>query len=367
LLSDADPDVRTEAAKALGAIKEPLFQERIIQLLYDRDIAVVRETIGAIRRRVARDGFNPLYMPTLISLLQSRRVKHEAREALVAFGEAALPALNHFLADRDEQLWVRRALPMTVAKIGTLAAATALAEHLGQDNDEFQRRQLVEALGALPDDIRHSIDVRIVEEQIHKEACAYLQLAVDLKALGMMDKGRFDGPCVVWSSDVLDPSLVERLLAERLDGHLRNLFGLLAVMYPPRDVWASYRSLTSHQLALRTHALEYLDNTLTGEVRRNVFSVIGDQTLEEKLHVAARQFGAVARSKSATLDRLLRDADEDGADENHLTLATLYTIHTDRVTELYDRVESLVKTAADPFIAETADWVAGRLGLSPSS
>ncbi len=368
LLSDADPEVRCEAAKALGAIKEPLFQERIIQLLYDRDISVVRESISAIRRRVARDGFNPLYIPTLISLLQSRRIKHEAREALVAFGESALPALNHFLGDRDEPVWVRRALPMAVAKIGTLAAATALAERLMQDKDEFQRRKLVAALGALPDDIRHSIDVKIVEEQLHHEACAYLQLVVDLKALGMLDKGRFDGPCVIWSSDVLDPSLVERLLAERLDGHLRNLFGLLAVMYPPRDVWASYRSLTSRLPALRTHALEYLDNTLGGEVRRNVFAVIGDQTLDEKLHVAERQFGAETRDKVATLDRLLSDADEeDGSDENHLTLATLYTIHTDRVTELYSRVESMVENASDPFVAETAGWVAGRLGLSPSA
>lgn len=367
LLSEADPRVRSEAAKAIGAVHEPLYQEKLIQLLYDRDVSVVREAISAIRRRVARDGFNPLYIPTLISLLQSRRIKHEAREALVALGEPALPALNHFLADRDEPLWVRRALPMTVAKIGTLAAATALVEHLGGDRDDFQRRQLVEALGALPDDIRHSVDVKVIEEQIRKEACAYLQSAVDLHALGLLDKGRFDGPCVTWSSDVLDPSLVERLLAERLDGHLHKLFGLLAVLYPPRDVWAAYRSLTSRRPALRTHALEYLDNALSGEVRRNVFAVIGDETFGEKLMLAQRQFGAVAQTKVDTLRRLLDAALANESEENHLTLATLYTIHSDRVTELYGRVTDLIAAAVDPFVAETASWVADRLGLSPAT
>jgi AAA family ATP:ADP antiporter len=367
LLTDSDPVVRTEAAKALGAIQEPQFQEKVIQLLYDRNIGVVRETITSIRRRVARDGFNPLYLPTLISLLQSRRIKHEAREALVAFGEPALPALNHFMSDRDEPVWVRRALPKTVAKIGTLAAATALVDQLAVVEDDFQRRRLIEALGSLPDDIRHSVDGRVIEEQIYHEVCGHLQVMVDLRALGMLDKGRFDGPCVTWSSDVLDPSLVERLLAERLEVHLRNLFGLMVVMYPPRDIWAAFRSLTSRQPALRTHALEYLDNTLAGEVRRNVFAVIGDQTMEQKLHEAERQFGAVVRTKVATLDRLLAVSAEGESDENHLTLATLYTIHTDRVTELYERVKNMVEEDNDPFVNETAGWVADRLGLLPSS
>ncbi len=364
LLIDADVGVRREAAKALGAIQEPLFQDRLVQLLYDREVAVVRDAISAIRRRVARDGFNPLYVPTLVSLLRSRRIKHEAREALVAFGEPALPALKHFMADRDEPLWVRRALPMTIAKIGTLAAAESLVERLEEVGDEFQRRQLVEALGSLPEEIRRSVDLRVIERQIHREACRYLQILVDLNALGFQDKGSLEGPCVHWSSEILEPTLVERLLAERLGSHLRNVFGLLAVAYPPRDIWGAYRSLTGGNSATETHALEFLDNILSGELRRSVFAVIGDQTLVEKLRLAERQFGAVARTKVGTLERLLDDPEAAESDEKHLTLATLYTIHSDRIRELYARVESMVAEATDPFVSETASWVAGRLGLS---
>ena len=47
---------------------------------------------------------------------------------------------------------------MTVAQIGTLAAATALIERLEEIRDPFQRRQLVEAMGSLPDDIRRTIE-----------------------------------------------------------------------------------------------------------------------------------------------------------------------------------------------------------------
>lgn len=367
LLADAEPRVRCEAAKALGAIHEPKYQERLIQLLYDREPTVVRDAIAAIRRRVARDGFNPLYVATLISLLRNRRVKHEAREALVAFGEPALPALAHFMSDVDEPVWVRRALPRTIAKIGTLAAATALAEQLERSEDEFQRRKLIEALGSLPEGIRHSVDHHLIETQIHEEAARYLQLLVDLDALEFRQKGRLEGPRIAWTSDILEPSLVERLYAERLDRSLENLFGLLAITNPPRDTWAAYRTLTSGPAALRNHALEYLDNTLAGEVRKRVLAVIDDRPLEDKLQLATRQFGAVSRSKVATLEQLLTGSQVEAAAENHLILAALYTIHVDRIAELYPRVESLVPSAADPFVAETAGWVAARLGLEISS
>jgi HEAT repeat protein len=91
LLADDEARVRAEAAKAMGAVHEPKFQEFLIRLLYDRDQQVIREAIIAIRRRVTRDGFNALYIPSLVSLLQNRRAKHDARETLVALGEPAIP------------------------------------------------------------------------------------------------------------------------------------------------------------------------------------------------------------------------------------------------------------------------------------
>ena len=366
LLSDADPRVRAEGAKSLGAIYEPRFQERLLQLLYDRDSQVIKQTIASIRLRVARDGFNPLYVPTLVSLLQNRKVKHEAQEALVAFGEPAIPALTLFMGDSDEQLWVRRALPMILAKIGTMAAASALTDRLLEGRDEFQRRKVIVAIGALPEQIRHSIRPELIEKQIGVEAKRYLQTLADLHALGLQSKGHMTGPVVNWESETLDPSLVDRLLGEALETHLANMFGMLAIVHPPKDVWASHRSLVSGSRTLINHSLEYLDNTLTGEIRRNIFAVIDDRPLGEILHDAVRDYGIDSQDGVATMSKLLSRTDHPNAQENHLALATLYSVHTNRVEALYSQVRTLLDTRVDPFVDETAVWVARRIGLVES-
>ena len=60
----------------------------------------------------------------------NRRLKHEAREALVATGEDAVQPLRHFMESDDEQIWVRRAVPKTLALLGVQSAADALEESL---------------------------------------------------------------------------------------------------------------------------------------------------------------------------------------------------------------------------------------------
>ncbi len=274
-----------------------------------------------------------------------------------------IPALVHFLNVPDETKGVRRALPKTIARILTPAAAQALTDSLGQPGDSFLRRKLIEALAGLPSDLRESVDSERVGEEVRREAQRYLQALAELFSIGMTQKGRLAGPVVVWESDTLEPDLVDRLLGERLEEQLNNLFGLLAVVHPPRHIWASHRSLLSRQAALRNHALEYLDNTLTGEMRRDVFAVIDDSELSEKLRLAKKLFGISTASRIETLREFLTAPAGGDGDAMNMTLAALYAVYTDRLTDLYPLVEEVRGSTADPLITETATWVTQRLGL----
>ena len=54
-------------------------------------------------------------MPPLVSLLRNRRLKSAARAVLVGYGEPVVAPLAYFMRDREEDIWVRRHVPSTLA------------------------------------------------------------------------------------------------------------------------------------------------------------------------------------------------------------------------------------------------------------
>ena len=348
MLGDERSSTRIEAARCLGTLSEPAFRDELLQLLYDRDASVVREAVGSIRRRLGRDGACSIYLPTLISLLRDRRLKYEAREALVAFGESAIPALVHFLNDSDEHPWVRRAIPKTLVRIGTPAATAALVEVLARQSDPFLRRKMIEALGSrrppvpLPQELAGGVVV-----EIRSEARRYLQLLADRAALA--------------GEDAAGPGLLGRLLQGRLDDSLRNLFGLLALLYPPEPIWTAHRSLTETGSATRGHAVEYLDNTLAGDCRRAVLAAVESQPLEDKLLQAKRLFAVRQRAPAEVVAACLGASAASDADASFLSAAALHAIYTHRLASLYSEASRLAAETADPFVRETAAWVLNRI------
>ena len=46
-----------------------------------------------------------------------QRLKSGARDALVGYGEPVLEILGHVVMDQDEDIWVRRHVPATVAQL----------------------------------------------------------------------------------------------------------------------------------------------------------------------------------------------------------------------------------------------------------
>jgi AAA family ATP:ADP antiporter len=366
MLDDDDPWVRVEAAKALAEVAEPAGSRSLVQLLYDRDLDVVREAMAAVRCRMERDGPNPLYIPILISLMGNRRLKHAARDAVVAYGEQAIQALVLFMNAEEEQIWVRRAVPKTIALIGSAAAASGLMNSLDV-TDGFLRRKIIEALAYLR--ARHP-EVKFksseIADQIRLEAGWYLRSFADLWTVSSVHEARFEGPYAQWQASARVPTLLQQVLAHRMAVAVGSIFGLLELIYVPRDVEAAYRSLMSGNTALRANALEYLDNTLTGAVRRDVFSVIDDAPPADKLHRAGQQFGVTADTPEETLGRLLHLDPENEPGSVHLTLAAIHSVYEDKVERYLPDVAAIAEESNEPILRETAEWVLHRLGHRPS-
>ncbi len=366
MMRDDDWETRAEIAALLGQIPEPSYQNELLGLLYDGEPRVALAALASIRERIERGGFNPVYLPTLISLLRVRRLKHEARDALVEIGEPAVRALVHFMNDTEEAFWVRRAVPKTLARIGTRAAVRALEARLDGD-DAFQRRKVIEALGSVHSAADVDIDGELVEQRVVAETRTYLRYLADLQVLGLhaSDGAVFRGPQLTWSGRA--PTLLHSLLASRLAGQVRHVFGLLALIESRQDVWAAYYGLVGPNPALRTHALEYLDNALSGDVRRTVFLAIDDLTPTERFGRAEAQLGITSDSQPATLRRIFSERVEGDPDYPWLAAAAVHATYALQVQSLHAEVKRMADADPDPLVCETAAWVVDRLSEESES
>lgn len=348
MIADPDIEVRQEAARAIGELDEPRFQAGLVQLLYDPDLEVIRAAIGAVEARCGRGCTSPLYVPILVSHLHQRKLKHEARATLVSYGESIIPALQHFLFDNNENIWVRRALPLTIARIGGPAALASLTEALGA-RDPFQRAKVIRALAELrPDDGPFDVDRQVIETVIGSECREIARLRLDR-----------------WSLDEIPgragaDSLLARLLDDRIRSHAANVFRLLALVHPAREIRAARRGLLSGRPALRTHALEYLDNVLRGAIRQEVFVTIDDLPRDDRLREIRRLWGLTPEPASTVLRRLATERPLGDFDAPWLTAATLQLICDAGLEILHPLLRRAAERDPAPLVQETAALLIGR-------
>lgn len=354
LISDADPESREEAAKALGALPDSAFETQMVRLLLDDDRQVARQAMLAVASRMTRGRFNPLYGPLLVSRLRDRRLKHDARSALVASGPDVIPALVHFMNDPEENPWVRRALPKTVAQIGSPAAVQALLVAL-EAPDGFLKRKAADALiemkqsGALRPVPRRELERRVLDE-----TARYLRHLTDLRALGL-DGASMDGPLIRWSRR--PPTLLHELLSDRMRSQIDLVFGLLGLLHDNHDMDAARHGLIGANRLRRAHALEYLDNALRYEVGRSVLVALGDSTQRERFDRAKRTFGIAPEEADEMLRRLVASRVAGDGEASWIAVAALHAIHVLRVASLEPLVRETATRDSDPLVRETATWI----------
>jgi AAA family ATP:ADP antiporter len=74
-------------------------------------------------------------------------------------------------------------------------------------------------------------------------------------------------------------SLLE-LLERRLDAGLERIFKLLGLRYKQKDVEIAYEGLVSPQQEARINAIDFLDNLLTGDLKRRLLPIIEESALD---------------------------------------------------------------------------------------
>jgi AAA family ATP:ADP antiporter len=284
---------RREAARALSQAQEPRFRYLLVPLIYDQNIDVAGEAIAAAQKLGSSDN---IFVPALVSLLRHRQHKNAARQVLVSYGEDILDALAHFLHDPQEDTWVRRHIPGTIALIPCQKSVDILTTAL-KDEDGFLRYKALAALEKLHrKNPELSMDRAVIEELTGKEALRYfrsLGLHYNLFVKGELSKD----------------SLLAQAFEEKRTRTWDRLFRAAGLIWPWKDTMAARWAIEHGDKQARSSAIEYMDNMMTGQARNRIMPIIEDMPVEDKVHRGNVMLKTRVRDVEETLARLIYDED----------------------------------------------------------
>jgi AAA family ATP:ADP antiporter len=291
---DAAP-VRRDVAAAVRQIPDLRFRHLLVPLLYDADRSVAEEALSSVRQMGTADF---LFVPALVQLLRHRWLKGEARAVLVSYGEDVVDALSYFLKDPDEDLWVRRHIPATLARIPSQKSMDALAGALATEQDGFLRYKLITSMDRL---VREhpalTFDRKPVEAIALREGTRYFQclsLHHNLFVHGNVDKSH----------------LLARALREKMARAHSRVWLLLGLLHNPKEVSAARWAIERGDAKSRAGGLEYLDNVLGGPVRKRLLPIFEDMPAEDRIRKANALLNTRVRDVEETLLELINDEDQ---------------------------------------------------------
>jgi len=327
---------RLQVARALGDVKNPAFRPLLVPLMYDVNLEVARAAIGSAGTLGTQDF---LFVPPLVSLLRNRRLKSSARSVLVGYGEPVVAPLAYFMRDQDEDIWIRRHVPATLAQLPFASSVSALTTAL-DDSDGFLRFKAMMALVRLRNDNPTlPIDPAVVSRHVNAEAGRAfnsLTLHYNLFVAGGLDKG----------------SLLARALSEKQARAVNRTFNLLSLIHPPSDISAIKHALKDSDVRVRSRAVEFLDNLIEGDTRKRVMVLIEDMPAEQRIRKGNVIYRTRTRDVEDTVAQLLHDEDQS------IASAAVLLVEERGLWSLADDLEHVLahRDVRDQDVFEAASW-----------
>ena len=342
VIANASPETRgarRDVAAAIRHIQDRRFRRLLVPLLYDPASEVADEAMESVRAAGAGDF---VFVPTLVALLRHRRLKGQARSVLVSYGEPVIDTLAHFMRDADEDIWVRRHIPATLALIPAQKSVDVLAAAL-QEPDGFLRYKVVAALERLR---REGAPLKVPRESIERIALAESRQYFNYLSLRHNLFGRQAKPSLPAQS------LLGLALDQKLERILDRIFRLLALVYPWKDIRAARWTLEHGDGRTRAGALEYLDNLLTGPVRKQIMPLLEEMPLEEKVRRGNVFLKTRPRDVEETLLQLIND------DDQVVAATAIDVVRQQKMWTLGDDIEHVLahRDVRDWYVFEAASW-----------
>ena len=253
---------RMEAAKLIGFLKpKPVILQCLSHLLQDPSLNVLIYALSSATVHRC-----PEHASLIIALLRNPMTRHEAQNALAAYGPGIEDVLKMRLYDATEPLQVRNAIPEILACIGDQKAADILCAELSRGSEGLEQ-ELVDSL----------YKIRSRYPQIHfKKKTIENVVLLSIRKIYAVYLAGLDSHLPV------EPSSSAPKWNSALEFKIKQIFDLLALIYPLDDMVKAYQNILQGTHRSVDYSLELLDNILDREIKLFLFPIIEDLPPEEK-------------------------------------------------------------------------------------
>ena len=331
---------RLEAARLIGNVNDLEFRGYLSKLIReDSSIAVVRQALAAAGRIK-----EPTVLRDVILQLGCAKAKSAAQLALVEYGEIAIETLRELLLDPNISRDVRLNIPSILSKIASPVAMNALLDALNQEDGSLRYRIIVgleEIARRLP---QVRINPRVIETAIDAEVSRYYRRFLTFFVLFGEES---DGA-------IRNGSLLHQALLENMNREKERVQRLLSLIYPRQDIRSAAIALQSGNSAKQAQAIEFLDNLLTGDIKRHVFPLFDDAPGAEHFQQFLAFLGLKSFDVETALQELLKQ------DDVWLQAAALWEIGLRGFQDFREELRRYINSNV-PVLKETAELVMSRM------
>ncbi|MET0500346.1 MAG: Npt1/Npt2 family nucleotide transporter [Candidatus Binatia bacterium] len=331
---------RMEAARLMGDVNDPEFSGHLSKLIReDPSFSVIQEALAAAGKRK-----EATLLTEVIMRLCCPKTKSWARHSLIEYGEVAVETLKQALLDPNISRDIRLGIPRTLSKITSPAAMDALLSGLNQDDGSLRYKiilgleEIARRLPNLP------IDRHVIEKAIVAEARRYYRRFLICFALFGDRNDR----------SVNHGELLHQALVENMEREKERVLRLLSLIYPPEDIGSATSAMRSGSPAKQAQAIEFLDNLLTGDVKRHVFPLFDDAPATERFERLLALLELRSFDGETALQELLKQ------DDVWLKAATLWEIGLRGLRDFREELQHYLNSP-EPVLKETAALVMSRI------
>ena len=253
-------------------------------------VAAACRAAGALRNRA--------YFHALVSLLPNPHLRGDAMAALAAYGPRICGSLGDMLDDKSVPVPIRRHIPRILKQIPDQRSVDILLKAtIHPDLADSRRRPEERSTGCALSAPQLHFEARFITPQIMTEARSYFETACGTGGVGTARRPALPPPL----------GLLARSLEERKSKTLDRLFRLLALQYPPKEIYSAYLAVSRRRPDEVSAALEFLDNVVDREVKRILIPLV-----DAPAQLAQRGkelFGVEPRSVESAIRELILSGD----------------------------------------------------------